>query len=81
MYAHRVYLERGDSEVAFVELEGQFGKGGKWPGNGSQQWLLGVDNRDRLMDLRLDHLTGIFYGFRLAEDATMFFLKYSKSKR
>lgn len=76
IFAHRVYLERGDRELSLNVLRENFGEGsGATPGL-HQRWMRGTDSKSR----PAANTYGVFYGFRAADDAVLFFLTHSGKK-
>ena len=80
VYAHRVYLEKGEREIPFADIRAQFGHGGDFPGGASTRWIKAMDRADQLK--RTAKIgTGVYYGFRTADESMLFYMQYSGTRR
>jgi hypothetical protein len=80
VYAHRVYLEKGEMEIPFAAIRAQFGPGGDATGGIENRWVKAMDRADQLK--RTAKIgTGVYYGFRTADESMLFYMQYSGTRR
>lgn len=76
IFAHRVYLARGENELSAKRIAEKFGQGGRYP-QLADRWNRGTTAPTELVDMGLDKFaSGAYYGFRTADDQMLFYMTF-----
>lgn len=76
IFAHRVYLARGENELATKRIREKFGDGGSLPALGDR-WNRGTTAPTELINMGIDKtVSGIYYGFRTRDDQMLFYMTF-----
>ena len=79
IFAHRCFLERGESELSFDRIREKFGEGGNFPDT-HHRWIRAQNALSRMTNLP-EGATGVYYGFRTREDQMAFYLTFQGQLR